>query len=100
MAFFEIKLHRVCLAILIGIVVTYTWNSVLWVRFGDPHLEFSVMGRIDAPGAGLFIVPLKGSCHVLAEAFSSYSGSGDRQTLIEYPILDLRFSSGVCSGLP
>ena len=45
---------------------------------------------LDAAGPNASVVSLHGGPHVLAEAFSSYLGSGYRSTLVEYPTFDLR----------
>ena len=57
----------------------------------DTTLEATFLAKIaDAASPNTSVVSLHGDPHVLAEAFTSYLGSGYRAKLVEYPILDLR----------
>ena len=57
----------------------------------DPLQEVTAMGRVvDALGLEVSVASISGGSTVLMEAFCEYLGNGYRQTLIDYPVFDLR----------
>ena len=81
-------------------VMTRTWERSTFRRVcvavlsrfsANTTLEATVLGKVlDVAGPDTAVVSLHGGPHVLAEAFSSYLGSGYQAKLIEYPTFDLR----------
>ena len=58
---------------------------------GDPHQEITALVRmVDALGPDVSVASISGGSTVLVEAFCEHLGSGYRQKLIDYPVLDLR----------
>ena len=57
----------------------------------NPHQAITAFGRmVDALGPDVSVASISGGSTVLVEAFCEYLGSGYRQRLIDYPVLDHR----------
>ena len=59
--------------------------------YGDANSELAILGKIlSVVGSGASLVSLFGGCHTLVECYREYLGSGYTQTLVDYPIFDVR----------
>ena len=70
--------RRVCVAVLSRLSANTTLEVIFLAKI------------VDAAGPDTSVVSLHGGPHVLAEAFTSYLGSGYRAKLLEYPTFELR----------
>ena len=70
--------RRVCVAMLSQFSTNTTLQATILAK------------SLDAAGSDTSLVSLRGSPHVLAEAFANYLGNGYRARLVEHPTSDLR----------
>ena len=83
-----------------GPVFLRTWDVDTFTRVcvatldrysSDLHQEFTALGRmVNELGPDVSVASISGASTVLVEAFCENLGSGYRQKLIDYPVLDLR----------
>ena len=77
------------------------WKSAEFVRIavafidqfcGDPSSKLTILGNILCEiRSGASFISLSGGCHPLVDCYKECFGSCYRKTLVDYPILDVRF---------